>query len=65
MADLTRRERVVIISLTTAFIVGGAIFGFVAGGIGEWLFISILLCGTGAFLGASLPARSMAKSRQR
>jgi len=64
MADLTRPERVVIISLTTAVIVGGAIFGFVAGGIGEALFISIL-CGTGAFLGAFLPARSMAKSRQR
>lgn len=64
MADLTRRERFVIISLTTAVIVGGAIFGFVAGGIGEALFISIL-CGTGAFLGAFLPARSMAKSRHR
>jgi hypothetical protein len=64
MADLTRPERVVIISLTTAVIVGGAIFGFVAGGIGEALFISIL-CGTGAFFGAFLPARSMAKSRQR
>jgi hypothetical protein len=64
VADLTRRERVVIISLTTAVIVCGAIFGFVAGGVGEALFISIL-CGTGAFLGAFLPARSMTKSRQR
>jgi hypothetical protein len=64
VANFTRRERVVVISLPVAVAVGGAIFGYLAGGVGEALFISII-CGTGAFLGAYLPARSMAKARQR
>ena len=63
VANLTRRERVVILSFTALVAIGGGIFGLVAGGIGEALFIS-LLGGTGAFLGAYLPVRSMAKARE-
>jgi hypothetical protein len=64
VADLTPRERFVVVSVTAAVAVGGLVFGFASGGVGEALFIGIV-CGVGAFLGAYLPARSMAKARQR
>jgi hypothetical protein len=56
-------ERIVIFAFITIVMVAGAIFGYFAGGMGEPLFIAGL-CGIGAFLGAYLPARSMAKFRQ-
>jgi hypothetical protein len=51
------------VSFTALVVVGGAVFGFIAGGFGEALFIAVF-GGTGAFLGAYLPVRSVAKSRQ-
>jgi hypothetical protein len=63
VATFTRRERIVVVSFTALVVVGGAVFGFIAGGFGEALFIAVF-GGTGAFLGAYLPVRSVAKSRQ-
>lgn len=64
VANFTQRERVVVVSFSVAVAVGGAIFGYVAGGLGEALFISII-AGTSAFIGAYLPATSMARARNR